>query len=186
MAHRMQPLTRTEIDEWFIVDEINGKMYWKVRPCNRVKIGSEAGTLKCYVCDGKYMRHHNIHFSKKFYYRSWLIYAYHHSKWPDSNHVIRHINGDTTDDRISNLLEVTISCSQHNTTIRQTSGINIQYYKKSVYYHASIKNNNHRKYLGCFKTEEEAHKAYETEKEQYRIKEIRSCPKISENDTSRP
>ena len=99
-------ITQAELKELFT--ERNGKLYWKISNGNRTKIGHLAGTKtgrkdypRCQIVI-KYRR----------YFRSILIYIYHHGKFPRG--VIDHINRNTLDDRIENLRDVPVSQNNIN------------------------------------------------------------------------
>ena len=73
-----------------------GKLYWKVRSSQRVKIGQEAG---CPDEDGYIV----IRLDGERYRRTQLVWAMHQhdsARWPD---YVRHVNGRHDDDRIENL-----------------------------------------------------------------------------------
>jgi len=92
-------MTKKEIDKYFIVDAQNGNVFWKNLDHHRKKDGP-IGTL----CNGylkvcfkwhdkknrKRLRLHNV------------IYNYVYGKIPE-NYVVDHINGNRSDNRISNL-----------------------------------------------------------------------------------
>jgi hypothetical protein len=76
--------------------------------------------------------------------------------------IIDHINMDRMDNRISNLREVTKSV---NTLNNKAKGYYL--HKQTNKWHAQIMINGRNKSLGLYNTEEEASKAYITEKQKY-------------------
>ena len=74
-----------------------------------------------------------------------------------------HINGDTLDNRRSNLRIVTSQGNSHNCVYRRTSSSRFQgvvWRKRRNKWEACIRLNGHQKHLGHFTSEEEAHEAY--------------------------
>lgn len=71
-----------------------------------------------------------------------------------------HINGSTSDNRLENLRYVTRAENLQNCYGRG-------YVFKNNVYQVSLSVNNRTKYIGCFKTEEEAHAAYISAKKFY-------------------
>jgi hypothetical protein len=79
--------------------------------------------------------------------------------------IVDHVNGDTLDNRKQNLRFVTASQNARNvrSSQRQKRGEfkGTWYYEKKGIWHAKISINNRSKTIGCFKTEEEAARAYD-------------------------
>lgn len=94
------------------------------------------------------------------HYAHRLAWLYTHGTWPVE--VIDHINGDTRDNRISNLREATRGQNQANQRISRASASGL----KGVRRHgagrwcAAITENKRQIHLGTFGTPEEAHQAY--------------------------
>lgn len=86
-----------------------------------------------------------------------LAWLHVYGEWPASE--IDHINGDKTDNRICNLRLATRAENNANTRCRAKSGFKGVVLTKYGY-RAAITINNRFKYLGLFKTPEEAHEAY--------------------------
>jgi len=88
-----------------------------------------------------------------------LAWLYMTSEWPKAQ--IDHINMNRSDNRFCNLREATHSQNQWNRTayINNTSGFK-GVYKKYNYWVALVHINGKSKYLGQFKTKEDAHMAY--------------------------
>lgn len=86
-----------------------------------------------------------------------VAWAIHHGKWPTDQ--IDHINGVKTDNRITNLREVSNQQNQQNATMRKnnTSGVTgVYWYKDGKKWHAQIRVGKKRMHLGYFDTLEEA------------------------------
>lgn len=84
----------------------------------------------------------------------WLLYS---GRWPDDQ--IDHINGDKADNRIANLRAVPQSENNKNKPVptNNTSGvIGVHRYRKNGYWQAEITVNGKARYLGRFRSIEEA------------------------------
>jgi hypothetical protein len=129
-----------------------GDISWRFAHTNRVKSGH---VVRCKIGNGYYavqvdghrMRAHNV---------AWAI---HHGKFPDG--VIDHINRDKTDNRISNLRDVTrcqnaynVGRQKNNTTGYKGVSRNGSGFK------AEIKAEKKSHYLGTFPSLEQAAQAY--------------------------
>jgi hypothetical protein len=89
-------MTYEQANALFSYDPITGSILWKVSPGGKGRSGSEAGTFdlegyRVIRYKGKGYKAHRI---------AWLLQ---HKEFP--NKVIDHINGDKSDNRISNLRE---------------------------------------------------------------------------------
>jgi hypothetical protein len=134
-------------------DEKTGILKWRNdhKRLSWIKAGDEVGKsslkmgYKCTAIKGKQ------------YYQHRLVWLYVHGEWPEQS--IDHINGDKTDNRIKNLRLATRSENQHNRkkTKKGTMGA-YRHYSGRWYSTIMIENKKH--YLGMFKNEEEAGKAY--------------------------
>jgi len=96
-----------EVREFF--DYQDGQLFWKKSPnpyANRAKVGQLAGTLR------KGENRWQIGYEGRAYFRSRLIFAWHHGKWPEPT--CDHINRNSLDDRIENLREATHSEQIYN------------------------------------------------------------------------
>ena len=85
----------SEIEKHFTYDASTGRLFWKQQPAIQVASEREAGHF-----DGNRCR---IGVAKKLYYRSDLVWFIHTGNLP--KHGLKHINGDLSDDRFSNLRE---------------------------------------------------------------------------------
>jgi len=101
--------------------------------------------------DGKKLKAHRL---------AWALY---HGSWP-KNH-IDHINGVKTDNRLSNLRDVTVAQNLQNQRRPQVSNKSCEFLgvsldKRKNLWVAQIQVNRKGIYIGRFKTAEEAHAAY--------------------------
>ena len=140
----MPSITQQQLQQLINYDSLTGLFY---RLGSTISIGSSrhTGYVRISV-SGKYYRAHRL---------AWL---YHYGIWPVGS--IDHINGDITDNRISNLRLVTVS---ENNTNRLGRG----YYREGNKYRSQIHVNGKRKHLGMFDTQEEAEAAYKAAKRIY-------------------
>ena len=88
-----------------------------------------------------------------------ICWALHYGEWPQGS--IDHINGDKTDNRITNLRDVSHQENMTNLKMRSdnTSGFRGVSYTKEGNWRAYITNKGKTQVLGTFKTKEEAAKA---------------------------
>ena len=153
----------------------DGRLFWKVRPkehfssigmwkaWNTKWSGKEAGGV-AWVSQRKdkeveRIPRHIIVLNGKHYFRSRLVYAFHTGEWPQK---IDHENTRTLDDWIDNLRPATSSQNGHNRGIlsNNTSGSISVCKNKYGKFTARITVNGDRKWLGSFKTLEEAEEKY--------------------------
>ena len=131
-----------------------GIFRWKESLNNRVRMGAEAGTLRK---DG----YRRIKINGKNYFGHRLAWLSVYGKFPTK--FIDHINGDKSDNRITNLRDVTRQQNQFNRgkTRNNTSGYKgVSFYKHAKKFAARIKIDGKLKYLGLFDSKEEASDAY--------------------------
>lgn len=124
-------------------------LYWKEdRHSNKVK-GLLAGApdSRGYRC---------VHINKKIYKMHRLVYLYHHGYFPK---VVDHINGDTLDNSIDNLRDVSSSVNAQNRSHfsgNKTGIRNVSYSSKSNKYVVRVCIDYVSRYMGEFSTLEEA------------------------------
>ncbi len=122
----------------------------KVSTSNRVKVGDVAG-----CSNGRgYLR---IQVQSRDYQAHRLAWLYVNGEWPKDQ--LDHINRVRTDNRISNLRDVTQKQNQQNrsTNSDSTSGHpGVYWHKQSSKWRAQITHNKKNIHLGCFNTIEEA------------------------------
>lgn len=116
-------------------------------------IGKQAGSInkKGYVAVSIY---------NKLYLAHRLAWLYIYGKWPEQ---VDHIDGDKTNNRISNLRLATTSQNVHSQRIRRnnTSGYKgVTFNRSANKWVAQIKINRKQKYLGLFTSPIDAHSAY--------------------------
>lgn len=143
------------LNDYLRYDEEAGKLYLKKSATNRRKLaGDEVG----YMTTDGYLafnyRHHIYRVHR-------VIYAMHYGKQPPR--ILDHMNGDKTDNRITNLRPATVS--QNNRNRGANKGGSSKYKGVSVSsdgkkWQAHICTNLKRMYLGTFDTEREAALAY--------------------------
>ena len=99
-----------------------------------------------------------------------LVWCYYYGKWPDSDRVIDHINGNHYDNTIENLRLVTHAENNRNrsTPKHNKSGhVGIRWHKKASRWEAMIGVNGKQTYLGYFKNKEDAIKARKEAEKKY-------------------
>ena len=100
-------VTQADIQRLFHADLISGRLYWTVAPKQHPRLkGTEAGSLRRQSRpNGK--RYCYIKINGVAYKRSHIIFCLVHGRFPAP--CCDHINGDSTDDRPSNLREATVT-----------------------------------------------------------------------------
>jgi hypothetical protein len=125
---------------------------WKVKPPYR---------------SGQYLQ---MRIGNKMYQQHRVIYKIWNPDWDIDdgsikNNSIDHKNGNTTDNRIANLRNVTHQQNHCNRTRAKGYSWN----KQAKKWHAEIKLNHKKIYLGCYDLEEDARNAYLEAKKIYHI-----------------
>lgn len=154
-------LTQERLKELLDYDKNTGLFTWKIYK-GRVTKGYIAGT----ICRG----YINIKIDNKLYKAHRLAWLYMYGKLPDM--VIDHIDSDKTNNKISNLRDVSIAYNNQNIItcskykkLNLPVGVSICNRKKA--YVASIHIDGKNKNLGRFHTVQEAHTAYIEAKREY-------------------
>ena len=150
-------ITAEVVRERFVLDETTGVFTWRVQVANNRKVGSVAGTVDGagYVSIGTCGRYYKAHR---------LVWLYVYGAWPKNQ--IDHINGVRTDNRPSNLRDVTKSVNlqnQRRAHAHSTHGfLGVRLEKRAIKnrYMARITVDGVRRSLGAFPTPEKAHEAY--------------------------
>lgn len=100
----MSSLTQAKLKESLLYDAATGLFSWRVKPNRNIKIGATAGCKK----DG-YVQ---IRLDKKSYLAHRLAWLYVHGVTPDE--FVDHIDGDKSNNRITNLRPATMSQNRQN------------------------------------------------------------------------
>ena len=140
-----------------------GKFIWRVSKNNRVKCGSEAGTIQS-------SGHRRIGIDKKDYFAHRLAWLWYYGRWPENE--IDHINHKPDDNRLKNLRDVSHKQNGKNQSRfrNNTSGrIGVSWCKGNKKWRATIKANGKYMWLGYFKEKEDAIKAREEAEVKYKF-----------------
>jgi hypothetical protein len=149
----MSDLTADELRRLLSYDPETGVFRWKVSRSNRVKVGAVAGTIcsggYCSVWIGRFYKSHRL---------AWL---YVHGRWPDE--MLDHVNGDPTDNRISNLREASRAENGMNRGRNRNNASGqkgVHWYAKLNKWCVSIKLEGKTRHLGYYSSLEDAANAY--------------------------
>jgi len=137
-----------DIKKYLRYDAETGKIFWKIHK-GASKAGNEAGWD-----DGFY---HRITINRKTCHAHRIAWLLTYGSWPVEQ--IDHINGNTKDNRLANLRNVSNRENSRNKKIykNNTSGtLGVSFDKSKQGYVASIMINGKHKNLGVFKNKEEA------------------------------
>lgn len=145
-------LTYERLRELLHYDPETGVWTWLARTTNRVDVGFVAGSMSrgkvSIRIDGK------LHLSHR------LAVLYITGDWPSG--VVDHVNGDSGDNRWSNLRDVSQRVNLQNrrspSSNNRTGLLGVS--RRNRRFQASIKVDGPRIYLGTFDTPEQAHEAY--------------------------
>lgn len=154
-------LTQEQLKEFLDYNPETGVFRWKSALGNRIKIGDVAGTVhndgyRCLQIAGKSYLTHRL---------AWLFVF---GEWPKDQ--IDHINGDRSDNRISNLRDVTHRENTQNAHKHRNGHlVGTTFHKHRKKWMAQIVNKGKRKHLGYFLTELQAHQAYLNALQQYQL-----------------
>lgn len=156
-------LTQDYVRELF--EYRGGNLYWRVAKARCIKVGDIAGTIDI---NG----YRKIQINGKQCYGHRIIFLYHNGYLPE---FLDHIDGDPTNNNISNLRPATTSqnyMNQKKTKLingKQTSSRykGVYWNKPAGKWHAHIKIDRKMKHLGSFTSEIEAASAYDVAATKY-------------------
>jgi hypothetical protein len=157
---KCKPLPPKEVlDHWFELDRASGKLFWRERPSDKVRVGNEAGCvarltsgLRCVVKVPGY---------KGQFYRYRLVWKIIHGI--DPSDAIDHWDKNTLNDAPDNLIDGGKSWNGRNKEVTSKTGvrgvihINNRWRVSFTYHGKSV-------YVGTFDSVEEAAAAYEKER----------------------
>lgn len=153
---KVPDITPSELRDAFDYDRYLGILTWRTKPSWGVSAGEVAGRLR----PGN--RYAKVRYKKRLHFVHRIIWAWWHGEWPSG--VIDHINRNPEDNRIFNLRD----CPQHknstNSKMRKdnTTGFKgVCFHKCTGRYTAQIQHKKKLRYIGLYKTPEEAAAAYE-------------------------
>lgn len=159
----MIELTQELLKDWLSYNPETGIFIWK-KHFRHYKVGKKAGFFTHNYVD--------IWFppTKKQYRAHQLVWLYVYGKWPE--YCLDHINRNPSDNRLNNLRDCPPYLNAHNVTAVNTkpgnyTGVSKIKSGKSYVYGARIQVQGKSKFLGCFKTPEEASEAYQEAKKAF-------------------
>jgi len=147
-------MTQDQLKKILSYDPKTGIFHWKIKPSKRFPAGMQAGSnVEGYV---------RIHTNGRTYGAHRLAWLYVYGIEPE--HQIDHINGNPSDNRIVNLRQATALENMQNIRRPQKNNshgtLGVTYDSSKQLWRARITINGKRKYLGKFKSQEQAAQAY--------------------------
>lgn len=146
----MKHLSAEELNDVFLYRD--GRLFWKIKPCPRVKLGAEVGSPS----QNGYWK---VGYKGKILLRHRIIYAMHTNTWPA---IVDHVDQNKSNDQFENLRAASNSLNVHNSGASWGSDPyrGVCYHKQEQKYRARIQIAGERKTVGYFNSPEEAFKAY--------------------------
>lgn len=142
-----------ELREWFDYSPETGELFWKKSPATQIKVGMKAG----YKGAKGYYR---VKIKGQLYLLHRVIWALHNGEWPKE--CLDHVNGDKSDNRISNLREATWTENRRNGSQRggKSQYTGVTWHNQTKKWMARFRGEGDQVFLGLFSCEKEAAKAY--------------------------
>ncbi len=140
-------LTAEKLRELLNYDPDTGIFTWKVSTSNRVKVGDAAGSLD----GGGYQQ---ISVQSRLYKAHRLAWLHMHGTWPKLD--IDHINRNRSDNRITNLRDVSHKQNHQNRSDNASGHPGVSWHKLTSRWQVKIMHNYKQIHLGCFSILEEA------------------------------
>ena len=150
----LEPITAARLREVLHYDPGTGVFRWRKHLSNRTKGSRKAGSAHS-------KGYRRIRIEGRLYFSHRLAWMYVHGRWPV--HLIDHINGIRSDNRIVNLREATPDQNESNRGANRnnpTGFKGVHRDKRDGRYYASIMANGVTRRLGGFSSAEAAHNAY--------------------------
>lgn len=147
-------LTFEQVYEQIAYDPETGVFTWRVGKKGQAGPGSIAG------CLNKHLGYWQIGILRQRLYGHRLAWLLSYGCWP--THQIDHINGDRSDNRLTNLREATHADNQQNRHLyrNRTGFAGVEYCPKFGRFRARVVHNQIKHCAGHYDTAEEAHAAY--------------------------
>lgn len=146
-------ITATKLREILFYDAASGEFTRLVKTAPVVSIGDIAGSIKpdgrCYISAGG-----RLHLAHR------LAWLYVHGCWPHGD--IDHIDGNPSNNRLSNLRDVPHAVNQQNRRqpMKNNQAKILGVWRHKDQWRAAVQVAGKRHYAGLFDTSEEAHAAY--------------------------
>lgn len=140
-----------------------GLFHWRVAVAKNVRAGSIAGSVD------KQGGRLYIRFRRKDYLAYRLAWLLTYGNWPEG--MIDHVDGNSLNNRIDNLRDVSRTVNGQNQRRAQSSNktglLGVSWHKNGCKFVAQIQIDGKKKYLGLFTTAEAAHSSYLAAKRKY-------------------
>lgn len=139
------------IQDYLSYDPISGLILWEKSPTNSTKANTEAGTIDC----GR----KRIKFKGRRYPYSSVAWFLFYGEWPKN--IIDHIDGDSLNNKIENLRDVSTRENQSNMAVhRKGHLVGSTFNRHRNKWHSRIWHNGKSVHLGFYSTDKEAHEMY--------------------------